>query len=299
MNARMADITVSVSKTHMKIAGAVAALVLVSPVLLAAVDVYAAHWNQPTLMKVAKTLSFPVISIDGERLSFGEYENELSNLERILRESNSPASRTEMQRMLVDRLTRAAAVKRLVAERNLRTEEAAKLAKSMTFGDKMSDVEIEKAVKEQFGWSMSYFERNVLMPFARELAFALDVLKPKIDEVAAAVRAPGADFAKIAKEKGEDGSKDQGGDLGFFGKGAMVPEFESQVWNAPKGEVVGPFASRFGWHVAKVTDAKGEGDAKEVKASHIIVALKQHEADIEPLVVEAMKQVKVNVWLKE
>jgi len=63
----------------------------------------------------------------------------------------------------------------------------------------------------------------------------------------------GGDFADLAAAHSEDpGSKDKGGDLGWFGRGQMVEEFEQAVFGAAPGDIVGPVRSQFGYHVIKV-----------------------------------------------
>jgi len=74
------------------------------------------------------------------------------------------------------------------------------------------------------------------------------------------------DFAKLAEEFSQDpGSAKNGGDLGFFGKGRMVKEFEDAVFAANIGSIVGPVESQFGYHIIKVVDKKSE----EIKYSEI------------------------------
>jgi peptidyl-prolyl cis-trans isomerase C len=69
--------------------------------------------------------------------------------------------------------------------------------------------------------------------------------------------AHGSDFAKLAKEHSKDpGSKDQGGELGFFTRGQMVPQFEEAAFKLKKGEVGEPFQSQFGWHIVRVDDRR-------------------------------------------
>jgi peptidyl-prolyl cis-trans isomerase C len=67
----------------------------------------------------------------------------------------------------------------------------------------------------------------------------------------------GADFAEIAKEKSTDGAAQQGGDLGYFSRGRMVPEFEQAVFALDVGQhSKEPVQTQFGFHVIKVTDKR-------------------------------------------
>ncbi len=63
----------------------------------------------------------------------------------------------------------------------------------------------------------------------------------------------GADFAEIAKQNSSCPSGAQGGDLGKFGRGMMVPEFDEVVFSAPINEVQGPVKTQFGFHLLEVT----------------------------------------------
>ena len=89
----------------------------------------------------------------------------------------------------------------------------------------------------------------------------------------------GIPFQNVAKNYSEDTSASQGGDLGFFGKGKMVPEFEEVAFKSKIGKVVGPVKTKYGYHIIKVTDQKKDkkGKVTEVKASHILVKFKVHQ----------------------
>ncbi|WP_144206536.1 peptidylprolyl isomerase [Shewanella donghaensis] len=63
----------------------------------------------------------------------------------------------------------------------------------------------------------------------------------------------GADFAEIAKAHSSCPSGAQGGDLGSFGPGMMVREFDEVVFSAPLNEVQGPVKTQFGYHLLEVT----------------------------------------------
>ncbi len=66
----------------------------------------------------------------------------------------------------------------------------------------------------------------------------------------------GADFAELAKEKSTGPSGPNGGALGWFGKGQMVPEFEGAVLGLEKGQVSDPVQTQFGWHVVTLNDKR-------------------------------------------
>lgn len=69
-------------------------------------------------------------------------------------------------------------------------------------------------------------------------------------------RKPGTDFAELARRKGEGSTAGEGGDLGFFRRGVMFPEFERAAFALKPGEVSDPVRTQFGWHVIKVDERR-------------------------------------------
>jgi peptidyl-prolyl cis-trans isomerase C len=110
----------------------------------------------------------------------------------------------------------------------------------------------------------NYYEKNKEAQFTtpaqrcvRHILFNKDQ-KQKAEEVKQQLE-DGGDFAKLAKENSQDpGSAAKGGDLGCFGKGETVPEFEQAAFGAEQGEIVGPIQTEFGYHILQVTDIKPE-----------------------------------------
>ncbi len=66
----------------------------------------------------------------------------------------------------------------------------------------------------------------------------------------------GADFATLAKEKSKDPGAANGGDLGYFTKDQMVPEFAAAAFKLDKGQISDPVHTQFGWHIIKVEDKR-------------------------------------------
>ncbi|MEB3245771.1 MAG: peptidylprolyl isomerase [Vampirovibrionales bacterium] len=64
----------------------------------------------------------------------------------------------------------------------------------------------------------------------------------------------GAQFADVAQRVSKCPSGKSGGDLGYFGRGQMVPEFDKAAFELPVGQLSEPIQTQFGWHLLVVTD---------------------------------------------
>jgi peptidyl-prolyl cis-trans isomerase C len=111
----------------------------------------------------------------------------------------------------------------------------------------------------------------------------------------------GEDFASLAKEFSDDpGSKERGGDLDFFAKDQMVPEFAEAAFSLKKDEVSQPVRSQFGYHVIKATDRKPEGTATLAEAKPQLMAYlkrQKKQSAVEEVVrgLRAGAKVKINL----
>jgi len=104
----------------------------------------------------------------------------------------------------------------------------------------------------------SYYEQNKEKYMVPEMVRASHILTSTEEE---AIKAKGeldrgADFAAVANEYSKDLTKDRGGDLGYFKKGQMIPEFENAAFSLNVGETSDVIKTRFGYHVIRLTDRK-------------------------------------------
>ena len=89
----------------------------------------------------------------------------------------------------------------------------------------------------------------------------------------------GEDFALLANSYTQDPSNSadpqnlKGGDLGWFNKGQLLPEFEIASFEAEKGSIVGPILTQYGYHVIKVNDKRTLESSEQVNASHILLTI--------------------------
>jgi len=131
--------------------------------------------------------------------------------------------------------------------------------------------EIQAALTLDDAEIASYYEENTDQFTREEQVRARHILlqindQRSADEAEAALArarariAGGEDFAVIAAALSEDpGSKERGGDLGFFGRGQMVPAFEEAAFGARPGELVGPVTTSFGAHLIQVLERRPGG----------------------------------------
>ncbi len=119
------------------------------------------------------------------------------------------------------------------------------------------DREVTKILTDQ-ELRKRYDEIVAAMPKQEEIRARHIVVKTK-EEAEAIIKQleAGGDFAAIAKEKSADGSKDEGGDLGYFTKGDVVPAFWAAADALKPGEITKtPVETEFGWHVIQVEDRR-------------------------------------------
>ena len=109
---------------------------------------------------------------------------------------------------------------------------------------------------------------------------ATDTLRVKLEAEDLIFRLnEGEDFALLANTYTEDPSNSadpqnlKGGNLGWFNKGQLLPEFEIASFEAEKGSIVGPILTEYGYHVIKVNDKRTVDSNEQVNASHILLTI--------------------------
>lgn len=114
-------------------------------------------------------------------------------------------------------------------------------------------IQLIKVVAQKEGTSPAVRASHILIKAAAQTPEAEAEAKKKAEDLLAKIKA-GADFAEMAKQYGTDGTAPLGGDLGYFTKGRMVPDFENPVLNAKSlGLLPNVVKTQFGYHLIKVT----------------------------------------------
>jgi len=134
-----------------------------------------------------------------------------------------------------------------------------KVRKNVKVSDADVQTEYDRMTRAE-GEDYEVHVRHILIAVPRNASQAqVEQARTKAAAVAVEAREPGVDFAELAKKRSEGSSSSDGGDLGFFKRGTMVPEFEKVAFALKTGEVSDPVRTQFGWHVLKLEEIRKLG----------------------------------------
>lgn len=187
-------------------------------------------------------------------------------------------------------------IKKDVLERMIEDKLVSQLAQDyqIEISNENVNEEVEKVIEETgdkeqvlktldllYGWGLEDFKREVVSPQMIKEALKVKVVfdenlnkvaRQKAEEVLAEVKSEGADFAQLAKKYSECPTAENGGDLGWFGKGKMVAQFEEAAFSLEAGQISGLVQTEFGWHIIKAEEKRiNEEGAPEVQGRHILI----------------------------
>lgn len=200
-------------------------------------------------------------------VSIGNVDIHESDVEAYLKSMNPQMAiqfqGEEGKKHILDELVRQELLLMDAEDRKLDQEEEFKkvfadtkksLLKSYNFSKTIEGVEVsEDDMKKYYEENKAYFKK----PESVHAAHILVDDKEKATDLAKQAR-EGADFADLAKEHSSCPSSQNGGDLGTFGRGQMVPEFDQKVFDMKDGEISEPVKTQFGYHIIKRIEGKPE-----------------------------------------
>lgn len=284
------------------------AILVVIFVTTMGVGVYGYNWEDGFTTGVTKVVPYPAAFVNGHVIFYHSYLEQLHIIERYQQEFKkvdfktadgktvlSQIRKDTMDRLVEDTLVNveAASLKVVVSDKDLNSQ-FADLVKSNG-----GETSFANVLKQYYGLTPNEFKseiyksrlvrQKVADTFANDESVNADA-KKLAEDVLAKVKA-GEDFATLAKQYSQDTSASNGGDLGYFGKGKMVPEFETAAFALKVGEVSGLVKTVYGYHIIKVTDIKGD----EIQASHILIKTK----DFNTWLADAVKSAKKSIYIKD
>ena len=214
-------------------------------ITLALFGANAAYAEDPALNTVIAT-------VDGVEITFGQMLVTRAELPEQYQQLPADVLWDGILTQLIQQELLAAQVEEMPerVQISLRNQERSLLA-----GERISDIAeaaiseeaLQAAYEARFANAAPTYEYNASHILVETEAEALAVIA-RLDD--------GADFAETAKEISTGPSGPNGGELGWFGAGMMVAEFEAAVVALNVGEVSGPVQTQFGWHVVKLNDSR-------------------------------------------
>lgn len=255
---------------------------------------------------VAKIIRLPAGFVNGSSISYVEFIEDLQAVKQSYKGATADQipSEAEMHQNVWDMLVKNAVVKKEAAKNNVVitdkdvNDEYDSLVKNVG-----SEEETETLIKNNYGWNKNKFKERVLRPYVlQQKLVSSDKILEKLgkepeqraQEVLKQAQEGKKSFEDLAKEYSEDGSKDNGGDLGWFGAGMMVTEFEKAVSELEVGKISNLVQTEFGYHIIKLEE-KRQNDKKETEwhAKHILIKT----TDLDTYLGNLVEQAKIKKWL--
>lgn len=254
--------------------------------------------DSPLALKTAAVLGMPVATVNGDKILYTDYQKDIDTLKRFYANAGSgqpQPSDEELSQQVLSRQMANVIIEHVASDLGVTVkDEDLATAKAQLISQFPSEEEAKKELGEKYSWTIEDYLKKVVRPILLEQAAseafrasdkeeyaqyasgeevrASHILfqvedeatrkdvKKLAEEVLAKIKG-GADFAELAKQYGSDGTKELGGDLGWFGKGVMVPAFETAVFALKNDQLSDKLVeTEFGYHIIKKT---GERKAKD------------------------------------
>ncbi|WP_298439939.1 peptidylprolyl isomerase [Geobacter sp.] len=212
--------------------------------------------------EAAKKEGQVIAEVNGDTITTSDFKHELDNLPPYLKPmADTPEGKKELLDTMVvrelilqqakkDGLDKSPEVAAKLEELKKRVVVEAFLKKKVEEQASVSDAEMKKFYdenKDKFKTGAQVKASHILVKSEKE---AQDVLKELKG---------GASFEELARKHSIDSAAAKGGDLGWFSKGSMVPEFEKVVFGLKEGEISGIVKTKFGYHIIKLTGKRPAG----------------------------------------
>lgn len=268
---------------------AIALTVIVVLLATFGVLIYKFKQDSPLVYKVSQVVPYPVMRVNGEFVSYGRFLFDYNSIKQYYKSQTGSDGKPlidfntaegkkkllELRKQVLEQLKSDVVTQQLIKENKITVtnkelnERVEAITKQAGGKDKVNEV-----LKKYYGWSMSDLKTKLKFQIASEKlqtklgtdGEANKEAKAKAEDVLKQVQS-GGDFAELAKKYSQDSSAANGGDLGFFGKGQMVPEFETAAFALQVGQTSAIVKTKYGYHIIKVTEKKDD----QIKASHILI----------------------------
>ena len=283
---------------QMKLLMAGAIVVILIPFIYTGIMLYSVKQTNPFVTTMATWFPYPAAIIDGKWLLYKDARTSVADAisvtkkfaedQTLLDQLGPLPADEELAKQEYERLISLAVLEKVAKTNDVTAtpEDIDQMYQqsilSQVNGDESQVIE---TLDQLYGWTVDEFKHEVVRELVlrqklQEKLLAdnneefVNAAKLKITDVQNQVKADPAKFSDLAIQYSDDGSASEGGDLGFFAKGVMVPEFEAAAFALTEPNQVSEIVKTdFGFHLIQLIERKAATDteAEEVHARHILV----------------------------
>lgn len=301
---------------------AVVVIAIVAGVVIFGLGLYKKRWDREfagnqTFNTILRIVPYPLLTVDSQTVTMDRFRQHVEAMKHFFTSQLKTDFTTDEGKAMLDEIETN--VKEKLKKEALITS----LGQSLGVEIKDSDVEAEfqnyvaqmggkeadaiQAFDQQFGWSNKetikelaikpYVERKKLEEKIKGTDEYKTIARQRAEEVLKQVQENPDKFADLAQQYSDDAqSAATGGELGFFGRGTMIPAFEEAAFALQPGEVSGIVETDYGYHLIKVNTKEnkpndGGETVEQVDAAHILFAY------FDSWLKEKEKEAKISSWL--
>ncbi|MFA5134564.1 MAG: peptidylprolyl isomerase [Patescibacteria group bacterium] len=281
--------------------GLLITVVVIAVAFLAVVGIgiYKYGWTNSFIDKTVSIIPFPAALVDGNMIRYDTYQADLDTLD-FFYNSQAAQGTTTAQRPS-DSYIEKSVLSRLIQEHFISdaarqfslnvTDEEIDQQYNAVVQEAGTVAELESTLKELYDWSSDQFKQKIILPYMERVKLQTYIAsnaeinaekRALADEVLQLVRAgeegenSETSFADLAQQYSADSTAANGGDLGFFGRGVMVQQFEDAAFALEVGEVSDVVTTQYGYHIIKLLEVtENEEEGEQRRAAHILIPVVQ------------------------
>lgn len=277
-----------------------------------AIGIYGFNWSNKFTREVEKIVPFPVAMTNYTFIPYSSFNFDLTTLIYYYQalalsgEGNISPSEENLDKAVLQRLIRNEVTKQIAGDFRVKVEKLElqqEMDKIITQSDTPENA--EQTLKQLYNWTVVQYRDHVLyfyllrsklqdkLSYDDSLAYNIEA-KKRVEEVLDKVKSEADTFENLAKNYSEDTTAAEGGNLGYITRGQMVAEFEEAAFQLKKDEVSDVVRTKYGFHIIKVLNIKGEGESEEREISHLLIKTQ----DLDEFIDNKLKDTRVYIFKK-
>lgn len=241
--------------------------------------------DKPVIKQLVEVLPYPAAVVNGKIIKYSDWHFEYLAWQKVNDEKGTQAKPEQIKEDVLNKMIYDVLLKQMAKEYNIEVSEEDVQRELDAVTEEFGSQELlEEEVKNTFGWDVEQFKEKILYPSVLSGKLKVEILqsdkvwneaKKQAESVLKLVN-KGENFEDLATQYSQDpGSAANGGDLGFFGRGEMVEEFENAAFSLEPGQVSDLVKTQYGYHIIKVEEKveanEEEGIEDQVRARHILI----------------------------